>query len=146
MRWLTRVSRILLAGSLAVACLVGLAACSTTGSSFDSSALPLIVPGQTTMVEASALLQSDPVNVYRQLDGSAMAIWAHKATLATDAVYFNQELWLAFGADGRYTHIVKSINIPGAYKADARRPSQPHATAPAPSVPPPTATTYPLTQ
>src|SRR3546814_10063156 len=41
-----------------------------------------------------------------------MAIWSHKLTLATDAVYFNQELWLAFGPDGSFRNIVKSVNIP----------------------------------
>lgn len=107
---------------LSLTCLLGLSACSTTGSSFDSSALPLIVPGHTTLAEASALFHADPVDVYRQLDGSATARWAHKATLATDAVYFNQELWLAFGPDGRYQRIVKSVNIPRAYEFPAQQP------------------------
>lgn len=98
------------------ALVLGLAACSTTGRSFDASALPLLVPGQTSLAEASVLLQADPWNVYRTLDGSATAIWAHKATLATDAVYFNRELWLAFGADGRFQRVVKSENIPRAYE------------------------------
>ena len=98
------------------ACLLGLSACSTTGNSFDSSSLSLFVKGQTTMNEAVALLDAEPVNVYWQHDGSAMAIWSHKSTLATDAVYFNQELWLAFGPDGRFDRIVKSVNIPRAYQ------------------------------
>jgi len=112
---------------------MGLAACSTTGHSFDASALPLIVPGQTTLAEASVLLQSDPVNVYRALDGSATAIWAHKSTLATDAVYFNRELWLAFGGDGRFQRIVKSENIPRAYEYGQK-----------PSASTSSATSYPL--
>src|SRR3546814_1111178 len=97
---------------LASASLLGLAACSTTGNNFDSSAIPLLVHGRTNMTEASQLLRADPVNVYRQQDGSAMAIWSHKLTLATDAVYFNQALWLAFGPDGSFRNIVKSVNIP----------------------------------
>lgn len=96
----------LMAGALA---LVG---CSTTGNQFDTTDLRFLVPGETTLPEAVALLQGEPVNVYRQLDGSAMARWAHTATLATDAVYFNQELWLAFDAYGRFDRIVKSNNIP----------------------------------
>jgi hypothetical protein len=102
--WFTRV--------LAAGFLVLVAACSTTGNSFDSSGLAMLVPGQTTLAQASQLLQGDPVNVYRQLDGSATARWAQKATLATDAIYFNRELWLAFGPDGRYQRVVKSINVP----------------------------------
>lgn len=98
------------------ACLLALSACSTTGNSFDSSSLWLFVKGQTTINEAVVLLDADPVNIYRQTDGSAIALWAHKSTLATDAVYFNQELWLAFGPDGRFDRIVKSVNIPRAYQ------------------------------
>lgn len=98
--------------ALAGVCLMLLAACSTTGSSFDTSALRLMVPGQTTLAQASELLHSEPENVYRRLDGSATARWAHKASMVTDAVYFNRELWLAFDANGHYLSIVKSINIP----------------------------------
>lgn len=107
-----------LAAGLALA---ALAACATTGSTFDSSGLPMLVPGETTLDQASSLLKADPVNVYRQLDGTATARWAHKASLVTDAVYFNQELWLAFGPDGRYQRIVKSINVPRAYQFGDRR-------------------------
>ncbi|HWL27930.1 MAG TPA: hypothetical protein VNQ97_03410 [Burkholderiaceae bacterium] len=97
---------------LASLLLVFLAACSTTGSTFDTSAMRLLVPGQTTLAEASALLESEPENVYRQLDGSATARWSHKASMVADAVYFNRELWLAFDAQGHYLRVVKSINIP----------------------------------
>lgn len=93
---------------------IALAGCSTTGNQFDTTDLRFLVPGQTTLAEATALLQGEPVNVYRQLDGSATARWAHTATLATDAVYFNQELWLAFDPYGRFLHIVKSNNVPHA--------------------------------
>ncbi|NGM87570.1 hypothetical protein G5B35_09650 [Parapusillimonas sp. SGNA-6] len=92
--------------------LVLLAACSTTGSSFDTSGMHLLVPGQTTLAQASALLQSEPENVYRHLDGSATARWSHKASMVPDAVYFNRELWLAFDAQGHFLRVVKSINIP----------------------------------
>jgi len=91
-----------------------LSACSTTGNQFDTTDLRFLVPGETTLAEATDLLQGEPVNVYRQLDGSATARWAHTATLATDAIYFNQELWLAFDAYGRFVRIVKSNNVPHA--------------------------------
>lgn len=113
---------------LALASLLGLGACSTTGNNFDSAAMPLLVPGQTTMTEASMLLHAEPVNVYRQQDGSALAIWSHKLTLATDAVYFNQELWLAFGPDGRFQHIAKSVNIPRAYEYGEQNQTVPYDT------------------
>jgi hypothetical protein len=130
------------------ASLFGLAACSTTGRNFDASALNLLVPGQTTLEQASALLGADPVDTYRQLDGSATARWAHKATLATDAIYFNRELWLAFGPDGRYQRVVESINIPRVYQARAVR-TNPPAPQAAPIAPisggmDATVVTYPL--
>lgn len=109
---------------LVFACLLGLTACSTTGRNFDASALNLLVPGQTTLEQASVLFGADPVDTYRQLDGSATARWAYKATLATDAIYFNRELWLAFGPDGRYQRVVESINIPQVYQARANKTSQ----------------------
>ncbi|MBB5213387.1 hypothetical protein [Parapusillimonas granuli] len=89
-----------------------LAACSTAGRNFDTSSLYLVTPGQTTLQQASALMHADPVDVYRQSDGSVIARWAYKSTLATDAVYFNRELWLSFGPDGRYERVVNAINIP----------------------------------
>jgi hypothetical protein len=98
----------------AVACVLVLAGCSTTGNSFDTSALRFIMPGQTTLAEASSLLGASPVNTYQQQDGSLMARWAHNASLMTDAIYFNQELWLDFGPDGRFVRINKSVNIPRA--------------------------------
>ena len=131
------------------ACVLALAACTTTGRSFDASALTLLVPGQTTLEQASALLGADPVDTYRRLDGSATARWAHKATLATDAIYFNRELWLAFGPDGRYQRVVESINIPRIYQTHAVRtgPPAPEAAAAAPASGGMDATvvTYPLT-
>src|SRR5690554_2091872 len=87
-----RATRLALRGLAAAGLVAALAACSTTGRSFDASRLNHIVPGQTTLEQASAILKGDPENVYRQGDGSVMARWAHKATLVTDAVYFRREL------------------------------------------------------
>ena len=101
------------------ACIVALSACTTTGNSFDSSSLRFIVPGQTTLAEASSLLKSSPTDTYRQHDGSALARWSHKASVVTDAIYFNQELWLAFGPDGRFQRVEKSVNLPRADMYDS---------------------------
>src|SRR5690554_2392721 len=80
-----------------VGLLASLAACSTTGRSFDTSEMTRIIPGQTTLEQASSILKAQPENIYRQLDGSATARWASKGTLLTDAVYFRRELSLRFG-------------------------------------------------
>ena len=116
------------------------AACTTTGNQFDDSALRLLVPGQTTLEEASAYFKADPVNVYRNTDGSAIARWAHTASFVPDAVYFNREIWLAFDRYGRYQRIVKSNNIPRAYEF-GDKPQAPLPPTPA-STPSSTPTTF----
>lgn len=133
--FLYRLWKLLIAGAV-----VAIAGCSTTGNTFDTTDLRFLVPGETTLAEATELLQGEPVNVYRQLDGSAMARWAHTASLATDAVYFNQELWLAFDASGRFVRIVKSNNVPHANlyrdgrRVDVPRPVEAPPTPTAPAV------------
>lgn len=108
-----RAMRLALRALAAAALVTALAACSTTGRSFDTSGMDRIIPGQTTLEQASAILKADPENVYRQGDGSVMARWAHKATLVTDAVYFRRELWLNFGNDGRFQRVVERLNVQG---------------------------------
>ncbi|MFA7669064.1 MAG: hypothetical protein WCX93_06935 [Burkholderiaceae bacterium] len=88
--------------------------CASSGNRFDTTDLRFLVPGETTLGEATRLLQGEPAGVYRQANGAAIARWAHTATLVTDAVYFNQELWLAFDSQGRFERIVKSNNVPHA--------------------------------
>lgn len=97
---------------LALVLCLGLAACSTSGQSFHAMDLGQIKPGQTTLEQASRILGAEPVNVYSRLDGSALAVWAHKASLLTDAIYFRRELWLTFGPDGKFIRVVNSTNVP----------------------------------
>lgn len=96
-------------------CVLALTGCATVGSQFGASALSLLQPGVTTLDEASILMQSPPVDIYRGRDGAALARWAHSASLITDAVYLNRELWLRFDAGGHYTGVERSINIPHNY-------------------------------
>ncbi|UHL65305.1 hypothetical protein LSG25_05240 [Paralcaligenes sp. KSB-10] len=97
---------------LALGLSLGLAACSTSGRAFHTSDLEQIKVGQTTLEQASAILDAEPDNIYMQGDGSALAVWAHKASLVTDAIYFRRELWLDFGPDGKFSRVVKSTNVP----------------------------------
>lgn len=99
-----------------------LTACGTTGSSFDASSLDLLRPGYTTLAQASVLLRADPVDVYRQRDGSAMARWAHGASFVPDAVYMNRELWLSFDHNGYFERVVKTINVPQPVQAGGNHP------------------------
>jgi len=89
-----------------------LSACSTTGDSFHSLGLSSMVPGQTTLAQASDLLGAAPVDTYAHGDGSVLARWAYKMSLVTDAVYARQELWLEFGPDGRFERVVRKVNVP----------------------------------
>lgn len=99
-----------------------LAACSTTGRSFNSMALSNFVPGQTTYAQAVEMLGSEPENTYSQLNGTMIARWAHKNSVLTDAIYFRQELMLRFSPDGRFERVVDSVNVlgqPGGQKMPA---------------------------
>jgi len=99
--------------AVAGAALALLTACSTTGQSFNATALPQIVVGRTTFQQAQTLLGAAPVDIYRQADGSMTARWAVKASMVTDALYVRQELLLRFGPDGRFERVVDSVNVPG---------------------------------
>ncbi len=101
-------------------CLLTLAACATQGSSFQASGLNQLVLGQSTRADAEQSLHGRPHQVYRQLDGSELAVWFQGSTLATDAVYFRQELWLQFDAQGRFQEVVKRSHIPATYREQAR--------------------------
>lgn len=87
-------------------------ACTSTGNSFNTQARNQLVVGETTLLQAVDILGADPVNTYRQLDGSATSIWSSKSSVMTDAIYLNQELWLAFGPDGRFVRVLKTHNLP----------------------------------
>lgn len=100
-------------------CLLTLVACATQGSSFKASGLNDLILGQSTRADAELSLQGRPHQVYRQLDGSEMAVWFQGTTLATDAVYFRQELWLQFDAQGRFQQVVKRSHIPSMYREQA---------------------------
>lgn len=112
---------------LAVLMPLTITACTSTGNSFNTQARNQLVVGVTTMEQAVQILGADPVNTYRQLDGSATSIWARKNSMLTDAIYLNQELWLAFGPDGRFVRVVKTHNLPTSAPATkpAVQPAQP---------------------
>lgn len=122
---------VLARGVLIIGLTAALAACSTAGKRFDTLEMSQIIPGQTTLEEATVLLKGQPENVYRQRDGSAMARWAHTATMVTDAVYFRRELWLQFGADGRFERVVNQVNVQGTVGQGVAAP----AAAPQPTTP-----------
>ena len=104
---------------------IALMGCGTTGSNFDASSMDLLVPGQTTLAQASALLKADPADVYRQVNGAAIARWAYRASFVSDAVYFTRQVWLSFDASGHFEHIVKSINVPQAWQVPHAKPPSP---------------------
>ena len=102
----TMLSRFAVAGVVLV-----LAACSTTGRSFNSLALAEFVPGQTTLQDAIKMFGSEPVNTYSQLNGAMLARWAHKGSVLTDAIYFRQEVLLRFDPQGRFVSVADTVNV-----------------------------------
>lgn len=108
---MTAPGKLLMRLALFFVCAAMTTACTTSGRGFASSNLGQVIPGQTTLAETSAILGADPVDVYRQRDGALTARWAYKASVVTDALYFRQELWLRFGADGRFEQIVEKNNV-----------------------------------
>lgn len=101
-----------LVSALACAACAGLlAACSTTGQYFSDEQLTTLVPGRTTMLDATRALHAGPQQVYPQSDGTTMALWAGKVSFITDAMYFHKEAMLQFGADGRLIRLVDSTNV-----------------------------------
>ncbi|CAM5190581.1 hypothetical protein CDEF62S_03927 [Castellaniella defragrans] len=109
-------------GMLALAGLAGLAGCSTTEESFHSAGLGRIVEGQTTLAQASDDLGAQPVDRWQQGD-TLLARWAYRGTVATDAVYLRQEVWLRFGPDGRFMRTERTVNVPALYHTRKADPS-----------------------
>lgn len=81
-------------------------ACAQTGYSYSTSQFSSIKAGESTLDDVNEILGAHPTNVYRALDGSFTAMYSHKATLLTDAIYFNRELLLAFDNEGKFKNIV----------------------------------------
>lgn len=114
--WCFRSSMLLAIRGLTAIVVVTVAGCATTGSTFDASSMDLLVPGQTTLTQASALFKADPTDVYRHASGAATARWSHRASFVPDAVYFNREVWLSFDSNGHFERVVKSVNVPQAWQ------------------------------
>lgn len=98
-----------LLAAAAIALLLG--GCAATGHNFDPGKLSTLTPGQTTLEEASRALTAPPDKIYRQSDGTQLALWSHKITFITDGLYSRKEALLQFGPDGRLMRLVDSTNI-----------------------------------
>lgn len=95
----------------AAAIAVLLAACAAAGHNFDPDKLSTLTPGQTTLEEASRALTAPPDKLYKQTDGTTLALWAYKITFVADGLYSRKEALLQFGQDGRLLRLVDSTNI-----------------------------------
>ncbi|MGB7398947.1 hypothetical protein [Castellaniella sp.] len=95
----------------ALSAAVVLAGCSFTGNGLHTAGLDHIVVGRTTLAQASESLGAQPTDVWQQ-GNSTLVRWANKVTVATDAFYVRQEVWLRFGSDGTFERMEKSINVP----------------------------------
>ncbi|MDR6599161.1 MULTISPECIES: hypothetical protein [Achromobacter] len=95
----------------AAAIAVLLAGCAATGHNFDPGKLSTLTPGQTTLEDASRALTAPPDKLYKQTDGTLLALWSFKITFVTDGLYSRKEALLQFGPDGRLMRLVDSTNI-----------------------------------
>ncbi len=119
---------------LALPALLLAAGCSGSAIPLSGGSLGALQPGVTTLAQISESLGADPVAVYREAEGPFMARWASGASLVTDALYWRQELWIAFDADGRYRRVVNTVNIsrPGEVQEAAAVSSSGASLAPGP--------------
>jgi len=108
MRGMTRA----LACAGALAATLSLAACSFgTGRYYTDEGVASLVPGQSTMMEATRAFNAPPTAQFAQSDGTMLARWDYKFSLVTDAVYGTKSTLLQFGADGRLIRLVDSDNV-----------------------------------
>lgn len=99
---------------------LSLAACSFgTGRYYTDEGVASLVPGQSTMMEATRAFNAPPTAQFTQSDGTTLARWDFKVSLVTDAVYASKSTLLQFGADGRLIRLVDSDNV--MLSGDSRR-------------------------
>jgi hypothetical protein len=94
-----------------VAIAISAGGCHTTGHDFQADRLSNLVPGQTTLPQATYELAGSPTRLYPQSDGTTLAMWSFQRTLVTDGLYRRKDLILQFGPDGRLLRLVDSTNI-----------------------------------
>lgn len=86
---------------------VALSACHSTGNRYSILGEKWLQPGITTAADARVFLEGNPVNVYRQSDGSSLQVWQHGQSLFPDGVYYHNELWLEFDQQDTLRRVVK---------------------------------------
>lgn len=97
-----------------------LAACSTSGSNFNSGTLPLLVPGETTLADASALLEAYPLTTYQDRAGAVDAYWSYRNS-ALDHLLWHKSALLRFGPDGKFERVVHTTGILRPAASDSQR-------------------------
>ena len=93
-----------------LALLLAAGGCATSGRDFHADPLTQLVPGDTTLPEAVALLQAYPVQTYAANDGSFEALWSYHVTSLNHLLYRKSAL-VRFGADGRFERVVDTAGM-----------------------------------
>ncbi|ALM83186.1 hypothetical protein [Bordetella sp. N] len=99
------------AGALAGAMALAGCAYTTTGRYYTDERVGSLVPGQSTMMEATRAFNALPTQQLPQSDGTLLARWDYKVTLVTDAIYVHKSTLLQFGADGRLIRLLDTDNV-----------------------------------
>jgi|GEM_PF-2295383 len=93
-----------------LAVLLAIGGCATSGRDFHSDQLARLMPGETTLPQAVALMQAYPVQTYAANDGAFEALWSYHVTSLNHLLYRKSTL-VRFSADGTFERVVDTAGI-----------------------------------
>lgn len=93
-----------------LAALLAVSGCATSGRDFHADPLTQLVPGDTTLPQAVALMQAYPVRTYAAKDGALDALWSYHVSSLNHLLYRKSAL-LRFSADGTFERVVDTAGI-----------------------------------
>jgi len=96
----------------ALAVLLLVAGCTSSGRDFDPDPLTQLVPGYTTLPQAAALMRAYPVQTYAAADGAFHALWSYHVTSLNHLLYRKSAL-VHFNADGTFERVVDTSGVVG---------------------------------
>lgn len=87
-----------------------LSGCASSGRDFNESAITQLQPGITTLMDATTLLGSKPVQTVNRADGYSVSFWRYIQVNGLVATTHQKEVGLVFGPDGRYVRVFHQVN------------------------------------
>jgi len=90
---------------------LGLAGCATSGNDFDPNGLTRLVPGVTTLTDATVLLRGYPAQTYSSVQGATTALWSYRVSGPSDLAYRHKSALVQFAPDGTFERIVETSGV-----------------------------------